>query len=129
MSGKLPVEAQETADILLFFDKLFDSVNGNFDKIKGGKIYRSAVTPTSPHHKLWTQSLAVLRTMSYIDQDNRKKTVPSIKSWIRSVEGFQKIFRYMHALGVQSLLMRHFNQDPLENFFGSIRALGPKCIT
>ncbi|PZC70841.1 hypothetical protein B5X24_HaOG214809 [Helicoverpa armigera] len=32
--GILPAECQETADLLLFFDELFDSVNGSYDNSK-----------------------------------------------------------------------------------------------
>ncbi|CAI6375687.1 unnamed protein product [Macrosiphum euphorbiae] len=35
--------AGDTAKFCLFFDKLFDSVNGNFDKVVDGKIYRTGV--------------------------------------------------------------------------------------
>lgn len=31
---------------------------------------------------------------------------------------------YFHKLGHKSILLRHLNQDPLENFFGAIRAHG-----
>lgn len=30
----------------------------------------------------------------------------------------------LHANGIKVLLLRHFNQDSLENFFGASRALG-----
>lgn len=48
--------AGDTAKFCLFFDKLFDSVNGNFDKVVDGKIYRSGVKKNSPYHKLWEES-------------------------------------------------------------------------
>lgn len=51
-------------------------------------------------------------------------SVPSIQSWIKTIEGFQNIVNYLHSLGMTSLLLRHFNQDSLENFFGAIRAHG-----
>lgn len=44
------VKAKDTADICLFFDQIFDSVNGNFHKVVDGKVYRTAVTKNSPHH-------------------------------------------------------------------------------
>lgn len=33
--------AVDTAVFLLFFDKLFDSMNGSLDKVIDGKIYRT----------------------------------------------------------------------------------------
>lgn len=44
--------AIDTAEIFLFFDKLFDSMNVCFSKVIEGKIYRTAVTKNSVHHHL-----------------------------------------------------------------------------
>ncbi|CAH2101352.1 unnamed protein product [Euphydryas editha] len=49
--GILPPQCKDTADILILFDKLFDSVNGSFDKRnKHGKPLLGPVTPKCPHH-------------------------------------------------------------------------------
>lgn len=53
---------------------------------------------------------------------DRVRSVPSISSWIKTIQGFQQISKKLHGLGLRSLLLRNFNQDPLENFFGAIRA-------
>ncbi|KAF0755385.1 Uncharacterized protein FWK35_00009537 [Aphis craccivora] len=58
--------AVDTAVLLLFFDKLFDSFNGSFDKIVEGKIFRTAVKKNSVHHKLWADSLKVLSSMIFV---------------------------------------------------------------
>ncbi|CAG9137607.1 unnamed protein product [Plutella xylostella] len=123
-SGKLPLCAKETADILILFDDLFDSVNGSYSKVQSGKIYRSAVTPKSRHHQLWRDSIPVLKSMKYINKDGKTAVVPSLSSWVKTIEGFQLLCRHMFQLGQTSLLLRHFNQDPIENFFGAIRAHG-----
>lgn len=116
-------ESTDTADLLMFFDDLFDSVNGSFNEIRNGKIYRAAVTPTSPHHKLWNYSLPVLKTMKFLNA-NRQGVVPSLSSWIKTIEGFKRIVKYLNSKGINSLLLRNFNQDALENFFGAVRAHG-----
>nr|XP_034839910.1 uncharacterized protein LOC117996007 [Maniola hyperantus] len=122
--GQLPAENKDTADLLILMDELFDSVNGSYSKIRNGKIYRTAVTPKSPHHQLWRKSLPVLKSMVFVTKDGRKASVPSISSWIKTIEGFQLLINHLKSLNVTSLLLRHFNQDPLENFFGAIRAQG-----
>nr|XP_049704773.1 uncharacterized protein LOC126056285 [Helicoverpa armigera] len=124
--GRIPKESTETAEVLLFFDRLFDSVNGNFSKIVNGKVYRSAVSPKSPHHKLWHKSLPILKTMKFIG--DRARLVPSISSWIKTIQSFQQITKRLHGLGLRSILLRNFNQDPLENFFGAIRAHGQRNV-
>ncbi|KAJ8720566.1 hypothetical protein PYW08_006031 [Mythimna loreyi] len=64
--GVLDKESHETADLLMFFDNLFDSVNGSFSDIRHGKINRAAVTPTSPHRNLWNYSIPILKTMRFV---------------------------------------------------------------
>ncbi|CAK1593758.1 unnamed protein product, partial [Parnassius mnemosyne] len=121
--GALDKSSYETADLLLFFDDLFDSVNGSFSEIIGGKKYRAAVTPTSPHHNLWNYSIPILKSMKFVSSNSRG-VVPSLSSWIQTIENFKNIVKFLNSKGINSLLLRNFNQDPLENFFGAIRAHG-----
>ncbi|CAG9783968.1 unnamed protein product [Diatraea saccharalis] len=87
----------------MFFDDLFDSVNGSFSKPKGGKMYRTAVTPTSPHHKLWNKTLPVLRSMRFHNGINHG-IVPSLSSWIKTVENFKRILIYLNSKGINSYI-------------------------
>lgn len=153
----MDIRAQDTATLCLFMDKLFDSMNGNFHKVVDGKIYRVAVKKNSPHHQLWRESIQVFDSMYFVNPVTKEKSVqpPTIKNWIKTIKGIfclLEIFLSIHILncffnfiGVQdivkimgdhkvnSLLMRNFNQDSLENFFGALRALGyrnnnPNCL-
>ncbi|CAH0407775.1 unnamed protein product [Chilo suppressalis] len=55
--GLLPTECKDTADVLLLFDKLFDSMNGSYaKKTKYGKQYLKPLTPNSAHIKLWHEA-------------------------------------------------------------------------
>jgi len=45
--------AVDTAALCLFFDKLFDLMNGSYHKTVEGKIYRTGVENKSVHHELW----------------------------------------------------------------------------
>lgn len=83
-------KAKDTAKFCQIFDKLFDSVNGNYDKVVDGKIYRTGLKRYSPHHELWEVSLKVLQSMYFIDPVSKKKTVPqplTIKNWIKTIKG------------------------------------------
>lgn len=80
-------DAKDTAAICLFFDKLFDSLNGSFDKIVDGKTYRVAVKKKSPHHELWAYSIKILSTMRFVDENGKMTTVPTLKNWISSIRG------------------------------------------
>jgi hypothetical protein len=59
-------KASDTAAAFLFFDKLFDSLNGSFDKQVDGKLYRVSVKQNFIHHKLWQDSLKILSTMQFV---------------------------------------------------------------
>lgn len=125
-----------------------DSVNGNFHKVQNGKTYRAAVTRGSPHHVFWNTALKIINSMVFIDPVNKKKsTAPqprTLQNWVKTIKGmcfvlyvclkkimilsyilgFQNIYKIMEEKGVRSLLLRNFNQDSIENFFGAIRSLG-----
>ncbi|KAF0706516.1 THAP-type domain-containing protein, partial [Aphis craccivora] len=119
-------DASDTAFICSFFDKLFDSLNGSFDKVTDGKIYRTAVKKNSIHHTVWADSLKILSTMSFVLDNGRKKSVPTIKNWMTTIRSFQTLSNVLGMNGIRSLLPRHLNQDPLECFFGAIRSIGSK---
>lgn len=83
-------EAKDTAVLLHFFDKLFDSVNGSYDKVVDGKIYRTGLKKFSPHHQLWTDSLKVLNSMYFINPTTKKYSIPqppTLKNWIKTIKG------------------------------------------
>lgn len=79
-------DAKDTTSLCTFFDNLFDSLNGSFDKIVDGKKYRTAVKKNSPHHELWANSLKVLSTMSFVDQSGKKISTPTIQNLL--IKGF-----------------------------------------
>ncbi|XP_050066474.1 uncharacterized protein LOC126555621 [Aphis gossypii] len=66
--------------------------------------------------------------MVFVDSVTKKKSSApqprTIQNWIKTIRGFQNIYKVMAEYGVHSLLLRNFNQDPIENFFGAIRSLG-----
>lgn len=82
-------KATNTATALLFFDKLFDSLNGSFYKILDGKIYRTSVNQNSVHHQLWQDSLKVLSTMKYIGHNGKPVVVPTLNNWSTTIKGKQ----------------------------------------
>lgn len=66
----LPEEAYGTASFFLFFDKLFDSLNGQGVRPKesGDEKYkelRQEVRDGSPHHTFWAEALRVLNDMRF----------------------------------------------------------------
>ncbi|KAG7298322.1 hypothetical protein JYU34_017922 [Plutella xylostella] len=124
--GILTKECQDTADLLLFMDELFDSMNGSYrnSSKKSGKLLLLPLTPQSMHNQHWVKSKTVLKTMKFISK-GKVSVVPSVSNWLRTIENMEllrnKLFKIYE---IKSIWCRHFNQDPLENFFGSIRSHG-----
>ena len=126
-NGILPKESMDTADFIIFIDNLFDSLNGSMKNsgVRAGKELLRNVTPNSKHNDIWVQAKVVLKSMTFITSKGSAGTVPSITNWLRTVENMgilrEKLF---NEYKIKSFWCRHFNQDPLENFFGSIRSHG-----
>ncbi|XP_028172163.1 uncharacterized protein LOC114361369 [Ostrinia furnacalis] len=106
-----------TATIVLFFDELFDSVNGSPGGTKG-KL-RFAVKQNSPHEDFWRNSIQELRKIKFIDTKSKLSVQAGRPRHVRvpSLDGLFSKF------GVEYFYPRYINQDPLENFFGRIRAV------
>lgn len=117
-------EASQTAELLLFFDKLFDSVNGNDVRPQLGKELRSAISSKSQHILFWDAAIDILRSMYFKSPNSNKTSVPPSLNWIFSLRGLKCIWKRLQEDGFKYLLPRRLNQDPLENFFGCIRSHG-----
>lgn len=129
--GIIPEETKNTADILLFFDKLFDSLNGSFGKRKKhGKPLLGPATPTSIHHKTWNDSKVMLKNMKFINpRTSNNEYVPTLNNWVWTLEGTELLLKKIQTkYGITSVWLRHLNQDPIENFFGSIRSHGCRNV-
>lgn len=115
-------EGIATAEVVNFFNDLFDSVNSS--EVKDNDL-RSPVVEDSVHHVFWTNAKGMLRNLSYVDKVTREliKSVPSLKNWLLTIDGFEKIWKIIHSkYEFTSFKTRYCNQDPIENFFGQIRS-------
>ncbi|XP_041968614.1 uncharacterized protein LOC121725650 isoform X1 [Aricia agestis] len=125
--GIISQDAQNTADVILFFDQLFDSINGSFGKRKKhSKPLLGPATPNSPHHKTWMEAKIFLKNMKFVNVKTLNvEHVPTLNNWVWTLEGIELLLKKNAAkYGVTSVWLRHLNQDPIENFFGSIRSQG-----
>lgn len=125
---ELPLEANDTADFLLFIDRLFDSCNGGFDEVKKAKMYRCGISESSPHFKFWDTANEILQSIKFKDTKTGKvSTPPTITNWIITIKNFKLIWLKIKN-EIKYLLPRNINQDTLENFFGSIRSHGSRNV-
>ncbi|KAF5279257.1 hypothetical protein FQA39_LY18301 [Lamprigera yunnana] len=85
----LPREAEDTTDFILFMDGLFNSLNGNHNIASSSKPLKGGITTASNHEDLWRQSIAILKSVRFLDKrTNKPITVPSIVNLIKTLEGF-----------------------------------------
>uniref|UniRef100_A0A1Y1KN14 THAP-type domain-containing protein n=1 Tax=Photinus pyralis TaxID=7054 RepID=A0A1Y1KN14_PHOPY len=126
----LPVSASETAEFILFADKLFDSLNGTTCKAPVGKPLKGGVSASSGHVEFWYEALQILDSMKfYSDQKNGFVANPSLRNLKHTIRGFIYLQQKLLNEGSFSFLLpRSFNQDALENFFGSVRSHGIRNI-
>lgn len=124
----LPQSCVQTAEFLLFVDKLFDSVNGSASTSSETKPLRCAVTKKTPHIQFWYDAIKILDTVSFSNAKRKKYVPPTITNWILTLKGFIYIWKKLSAKGFISMIPRNMNQDSLENFFGCIRSHGVRNI-
>lgn len=79
--------AEDTGQLCLFVDNLFDKANGNVIKLTPGKELCSAVTRNSVHWEFWHKAIIILQSMNY---ESRRK-VPTVRNWIKTIKGLQLI--------------------------------------
>nr|XP_012224936.1 PREDICTED: uncharacterized protein LOC105673674 [Linepithema humile] len=125
---QIPKAGYNTAIVLDFFNKVFDSVNAH--TLHPETPLRVAVTRNSKHHDFWPHAIKLLSDMRYVDPKSKQpvKCIPSLKNWIFTLRGFQNIWKIVNNADIQFLKTRNINQDPLENFFGMIRSHGRRNI-
>lgn len=130
----MPKNANETSKILKFLDTLFDSVNGSTRKAPFGKPLKGAVHSNSGHIPFWKECISSLKNMHFSRESTEGRlTPPSLGNLIFTVEGFIELAAILESKGLKYFLPRHFNQDPLENFFGQLRMhrgrnINPTCL-
>lgn len=127
---------RNTAEVVSFFDDLFDSVNGTsmYSKSSKGKPLRHAVTEKSPHHEFWKEAINKLENIKFVDDRDREPSVPSLRNWVTTLKSYQRVWQYLKDKNIKVMRPRYLNSDPIENFFGQVRAYNfrnnnPDCQT
>lgn len=119
----MPPETIDTAELLFFFNELFDSLNG------------SIKMDNNEHDQLWINAITIIKTMEFIKKGPYDRKNPEVlKNWIQTLQGFRLLNEYLRTIEFTIFTTKAFNQDPLENFFGQIRQHGvrntnPNCST
>ncbi|KAF9405327.1 hypothetical protein HW555_013897 [Spodoptera exigua] len=136
--GILPKECQETADLLLFFDNVFESVNGSYgnSKKRAGKPLLGPVTPNSSHKKVWAEAKKIISSMKFCNNEKTFQPGPpreffwcirshEYKNTSPSCAGFEAAyasllinnFNNTHSPGSNCEVDKCFNLKSLKNLF------------
>lgn len=105
----LPKSYSDTAEVLLFFNDLFDSMNGSCeyddDSLKG------PVTENSIHFAYWNYALSMLSEMNWYDKTTRKLTnrTAVLKHFQSTIKGYIEICRKCLNLNMTEISIRYFH--------------------
>ena len=132
---KVPDEGEDTAYVLGFFNKLTDAFNGKIRKNENSE-FRTVLSDRSFHIDFFKHAKAQIARMRYVNpvtKDPVSQQPSCLQSLESTIEGFLHLWEKLKNIGFKQLKTNHFNQDPLENFFSSIRDCGasnrkPTCF-
>ncbi|KAJ6639141.1 Transposable element P transposase [Pseudolycoriella hygida] len=95
-----------TAQALIFFNDLFDSLNGSCSSTNELK---SAVSKGSVHFRFWEHSLEILSKMNFIDKDKgiASKRTKNIENWMSTIRGYRELSEKCLRLGMTDIALRY----------------------
>jgi hypothetical protein len=127
-SNLLPQSAAGTAELISHFDQIFNCLNSS--SFKSRKIYNRPITPQSEHCTFMRDMCSFVKKIQI--KDATGKDVTSTMKWLNALQTTfnATIFIWKSIESTTTFLRtRRLNQDPLENFFGTIRQKGGNCDT
>lgn len=103
----LPKNLNDTAQILLFFNDVFDSINGSC--LPSDNKLKSPVSEESVHFSYWHYALRMISTMQFYSIVTDKPTFrTSVLSTLRStILGYMEIFRLCLNLNMKRIALRY----------------------
>jgi hypothetical protein len=121
--GAMPSSAAGTAELISNFDQLFDCLNSSSPK--SPKLHRQGISNDTIHKQFLTEMLTFIKSIKVLNRSNREDVTTNLKCLdylCMTINGILSLWTVLHN---ESLKFRaRLNQDPLENFFGSIRQQG-----
>lgn len=78
----------------------------------------------------WKEAAACLQNnLQFVDRvTKRAKSIPSLRNWIRTLNGFQNLWQILQEKGFKEFFPGHVNQPSIENFFRMVRSHGRRNI-
>lgn len=126
-SNLLPADAIHTAIFVKDIDMLFDSLNGRFKKPENFKPLKCGINKNSGHINFYNDILCSIESWVFTDKFNHNiitTTMPFKKGLIQTIRGIIMMWDICNKKGLTYLMPRKLNQDPVQNFFSTIRQYG-----
>ena len=122
----LPDTALGTAQFVSQMDTIFDCCNSL--SFQDPKFCRRPFSPTSPHLSELKKGIRFFSSLKFFNRatgEDRTDNLKCLTGWKVSLKAILSLWEKLYHEGIASFLVtRQLNQDPLENFFGSIRQQG-----
>ena len=112
----IEVEAIPTPDVLNFYNKLFDTVNGSSRTYIPRRVQLNPVRNIFPFGIVKPFLFYQLALSVSPHKSDCQIFPPPLTNWIFSIHNLEYIWRKLRGKGFKYLTPRNFNQDPLENF-------------
>lgn len=109
-----------TANILHFFNDVFDSLNGGGVPIKNA--LKGSINKSSDHFNFWNYAIDMLNKMHFADLNGRKDSSKVLSDYIVTIKGLSQLTKAM-LIVTDTVALRRTTQHALENFFGGIRSV------
>lgn len=103
----LPRDFSGTAQILLFFNDVFDSFNGSC-RYPGKNKLKGSVTESSIHFPFWQYALCMLSNMKFHDRKTGKTTnrTSVLKNFESTIRGYMEVCRKCFDLNISEVSLR-----------------------
>lgn len=121
--GYLPPEAVYTGEFIQNIDKLFDTFNNS--SMYHYKEGRCALSATSCHNAFLNDMKEYLKSWKFLT--SKRVQIYCVKGWIANINALQNLWPQINNYGMQFLMTRRLNQDPLEHLLGVIRSRFGNC--
>lgn len=115
---QLPRDFTGTANILHFFNDVFDSLNGGGEPKENSLI--GSINESSYHFEFWDYAVEMIKKMKFADLNGRKDTSKVLSDYITTIKGISELATRMLQI-IDTVAIRRTTQDALENFFGGVR--------
>ena len=106
---KMPKKASVTGETILFFDKLYDSMNGVCPKDKK-KSSRCALQEDSYHLSFMKEAKGKLSRMRFVDKTTHEPdtaSVPSLQSFISIIDAYVTLWKKLKNFGFTEVNLRY----------------------